>query len=114
MTRAYLQGASLEGANLTGAEMYRANCNGARMNDADLTDAYIDGADMANAYGLAVEQVLVAEVTSRTSLPSYIAQDPRVLARMAEVEKILEDEREGARRENAERTASLPVGERTC
>ncbi|WP_405959842.1 pentapeptide repeat-containing protein [Streptomyces sp. NBC_00024] len=111
MTRAYLQGASLEGANLTGVEMYRANCNGTRMDDADLTDAYIDGADMANAYGLAVEQVLVAEVTSRTSLPSYIAQDPRVLARMAEVEKILEDEWEGAHRENAERTASLPVGE---
>ncbi|MER7973751.1 pentapeptide repeat-containing protein [Streptomyces sp. NPDC096080] len=111
MTRAYLQGASLEGANLTGVEMYRANCNGTRMDGADLTNAYIDGADMANAYGLAVEQVLVAEVTSRTSLPSYIAQDPRVLARMAEVEKILEDEWAGPHRANAERTASLPVGE---
>ncbi|MFF1713989.1 pentapeptide repeat-containing protein [Streptomyces sp. NPDC058268] len=92
MTRAYLQGASLEGANLTRAEMYRANCNGTRMDDADLTDAYIDGADMTNAYGLTLEQVLAAEVTSRTSLPNRIAEDPRVQGRMVEVEKRLDEE----------------------
>ncbi|MGB8943010.1 MAG: pentapeptide repeat-containing protein [Streptomyces sp.] len=92
MTWAYLQGASLEGANRTRAEMYRANCNGTRMDDADLTDAYIDGADMTNAYGLTVEQVLAAEVTSRTSLPSRIAEDPRVQGRMVEVEKRLDEE----------------------
>ncbi|WP_078969335.1 pentapeptide repeat-containing protein [Streptomyces cyaneogriseus] len=91
MTRSYLQGASMEGANLTGALMYRANLNRARLKGADLTDAYIDGADLQNSYGLTVEQVLVAEVTSRTSLPSRIAQDPRVLARAAEVEKRIDE-----------------------
>jgi hypothetical protein len=92
MTRSYLQGASMEGANLTGALMYRANLNRARLKNADLTDAYIDGADLRNAYGLTVEQVLVAEVTSRTSLPSRIAQDPRVLAHTAEVEQRIDEE----------------------
>ena len=111
MTRAYLQGANLEGAKLKGAVLYRANFHGAELRYADLTDAYIDAADLAGAEGLTAEQVLVAEVTSRTSLPSHIAQDPRVLARMAEVEKVLEDEWESARRENAERTTSLSVGE---
>ncbi|MEJ8638936.1 pentapeptide repeat-containing protein [Streptomyces sp. MS2.AVA.5] len=92
MTKCYLQWASLEGADLTGASMYGANLRHARMRDANLTDAFIDGADLQNAHELTVQQVLVADVTSRTSLPSRIAQHPDVIARMAEVEKRIDQE----------------------
>ncbi len=92
LTRAWLYGADLtdarlDGANLTDARLDGANLTDAWLDGADLTRAWLYGADLRRAVSLTVEQVVSARPGSSTMLPSEIAEDPQVVARIREVDK---------------------------
>ncbi|MCT9092344.1 pentapeptide repeat-containing protein [Streptomyces sp. ASQP_92] len=83
---ANLTGAQLDGANLTGAQLDGAILTGARLNGANLTSARLNGADLRSADQLTISQVVSAWPTKTTQLPPDIAADPRVTARIEELE----------------------------
>ncbi|GAA3788640.1 pentapeptide repeat-containing protein [Streptomyces phyllanthi] len=87
LTFADLTGANLGGANLGGANLGGANLGGANLGGADLQRANLGGADLRRTKGLQASQVASALVFSTTKLPSDLARDPAVKARIAENEK---------------------------
>ncbi|OEJ23141.1 hypothetical protein AR457_37895 [Streptomyces agglomeratus] len=91
LTDANLTDAKLIRANLTGAKLIRANLSGADLTDAKLTDAKLHGANLSTANLNGVD-LTRANLYWDTKLPSYLAEDPEVKARIAELgEKTAED-----------------------
>ncbi|MFE5158109.1 pentapeptide repeat-containing protein [Streptomyces sp. NPDC056697] len=87
-----LHGACLENATLWGVDLRGADMTEAQLQGADLREARLDGTK-----ALTVEQVIDARIFPSTKLPTHIAQDVRVQARISECE-IEEAERQAARR----------------
>ncbi|WP_405586319.1 pentapeptide repeat-containing protein [Streptomyces sp. NBC_01092] len=88
---AYLRGARMEGVHLRGADLRGADLRGAHFyhagfNATNLRGADIRGTDLRGTFTLTTEQVVSAVPDSKTLLPTDIAEDPRVRARIAEVE----------------------------
>ncbi|MFD8567493.1 pentapeptide repeat-containing protein [Streptomyces sp. NPDC059639] len=93
-----LASASLKNADLTQADLVSANLHNADLTSADFTsadlsntnlsDAKIDGADFSFAAPgtLTAEQVCSADGLHLAQLPPYLADDPLVQARIAEIE----------------------------
>ncbi|MEV6379013.1 pentapeptide repeat-containing protein [Streptomyces sp. NPDC051773] len=77
LRHAYLRSASLWGAKLIGADLRDADLEGA-----DLRDANFRGANLSTATGLTPEQLEEAGIFSNTQLPSNVAQDRRIRARI--------------------------------
>jgi uncharacterized protein YjbI with pentapeptide repeats len=94
---AKLTGAKLDGANLTRAWLKeanlahallkKANLTGAQLDRTNLTYADLDGANLKNARMLTVSQVVLALPTRTTQLPTEIAADQAVKARITQVEE---------------------------
>ncbi|QGZ52539.1 hypothetical protein GPZ77_33285 [Streptomyces sp. QHH-9511] len=90
--------ARLEEADLTEARLERADLRVAHLEGADLTGARLDEADLnkadlEGAQHLTVEQVVSARPSQSTSLPAHLATDARIMARIAAVEKEVEQTR---------------------
>ncbi|MEU4618272.1 pentapeptide repeat-containing protein [Streptomyces umbrinus] len=90
LTDAYLGGsnladANLEGANLTRARMVGANLKNANLRNANLSKAVLYEADLRGAK-VAVADLVKANLWSNTKLPSRLAENPQIKARIAEVE----------------------------
>ncbi|MFF1713964.1 pentapeptide repeat-containing protein [Streptomyces sp. NPDC058268] len=83
-----LRGARLEEANLSGAWFREARVEGAEFHEAEL-----DMADLSRTRGLTAAQVLAARPTSWTVLPHDIGRDPRVVARILDIESVRKDSR---------------------
>ena len=92
---ANLQGASLSGANLQGSNFAGTHLQGARLSHANFQDtilrgAELQGADLSYAKNLKVEQLLdgdtPAYIDSTTILDDALRNDPRIQARIKEVE----------------------------
>ncbi|WP_093797196.1 pentapeptide repeat-containing protein [Streptomyces sp. Wb2n-11] len=86
LTDAHLPYAELSGANLIDADLIGAKLIGADLIGAKLIGADLIGADLTHARGLQVREVISAVIDSTTKLPSALAKDPAVTARIAEVE----------------------------
>lgn len=106
LLNADLQGADLRDANLQGAQVQWANLRKANLRGTDLRDAYLGdtqfggadllgarlegsylrGANLQEAKGLSVDQVVEARIFLSTALPTDVASDPRVTARIEECE----------------------------
>ncbi|MDO0911123.1 pentapeptide repeat-containing protein [Streptomyces sp. DT2A-34] len=82
-----LIGASLEQATLSGAWLGGADLTRCDLSDADLADCGLHDADLSEAEGLTVQQLLRARPTLTTKLPEALRKDPRVIARISEVER---------------------------
>lgn len=87
LTAANLTAANLTDVNLIGADLIGAKLLGANLSGAMLLGANLSGADLTHARGLEVHEVISAVIDSRTMLPSGLAKDPAVTARIAKVDK---------------------------
>ncbi|WP_406464882.1 pentapeptide repeat-containing protein [Streptomyces sp. NBC_01622] len=98
---ASLVDASLRGARLTAANLQNADLRGVDLTGADLKGADLRGADLrtiakktvngkaagwtsSNTTHVTVAQLLTAQLDSRTALPSALAGDPKIRAKIAE------------------------------
>ena len=75
--------------NLENAKMPKAQLNGgifeeANLTGVDLREADLSGANLIAAIGLTVEQLLEAFIDETTQLDEHLANDPRIIARIAE------------------------------
>ena len=91
---ANLQGADLSDADLQGTDLRSANLQGADLSDADLQDAdlraaYLKGTDLISAKNLIAEQLLRAFMDNKTNLDLELRNDPRIQARIEEVNEII-------------------------
>ncbi|WP_179889728.1 MULTISPECIES: pentapeptide repeat-containing protein [unclassified Streptomyces] len=77
----------LMGADLRGANLHRATLSTVDLRDAELEGANLYGAQMAHSSSLTVEQLVLAKLNSSTSFPGYLADDPRIQARIKECEE---------------------------
>ncbi len=97
LSRADLRGADLSGAILTGADlrhsflarscldnalMAEADLRGALLGEATLLGTDLSGADLRDAEGLTARQLAAAVIDEETRLPSGLASDPWVTARL--------------------------------
>ncbi|UWE12151.1 pentapeptide repeat-containing protein [Actinacidiphila bryophytorum] len=87
LQEATLRRGDLDGANLRDANLRDADLTLTHLSNATLNGAYLVGAQLADAVGgrmavVSVEQILTATLTSTTTLPDHLAQDPAVLARI--------------------------------
>lgn len=88
LTGARLERASMKGADLEGTWMVHACLKGAHLTGASLKDAYLRKADLREVGGLEIDQLLDARIYSATRLPSRLASDQRIEARITECEAI--------------------------
>ncbi|MGW0630492.1 pentapeptide repeat-containing protein [Streptomyces sp. NPDC002758] len=79
--------ADLRWADLTSVHLGHAILVNARLEGAILTDVHLRDADLTGVVGLTVEQVVSAHPAPSTKLPTEIASDPSVIARIEEVEE---------------------------
>ncbi|MCX5338246.1 pentapeptide repeat-containing protein [Streptomyces sp. NBC_00140] len=80
---ANLSSAQLCGADLSFAQLFGADLSAADLSGADLTRADLTGADLRNVNCLRPEQLLRARVGLVKNLPTELAADPAVAARVA-------------------------------
>ncbi|MEU8988651.1 pentapeptide repeat-containing protein [Streptomyces sp. NPDC048558] len=85
LTRANLRNATLGGGNLRDANLQEANLRGAGLGNVDLRRADLRGADMRETYAEA-KSVVRAFIDSDTKMQPWLARDPAIRARIAEVE----------------------------
>ncbi|MER7201918.1 MULTISPECIES: pentapeptide repeat-containing protein [unclassified Streptomyces] len=78
-----LTGANLRGALLSGARMRQVALEGV-----DLADAYLKGAVLDEVSGLTADVLCRARIYQSTKLPTHLAQDPKVQARIAHCEAL--------------------------
>ncbi|MFC8505545.1 pentapeptide repeat-containing protein [Streptomyces sp. NPDC057411] len=88
LQRAILNAADLRASWLAEAKLNRsslcdANLCGSRLDDANLTGADLRGADLRDSVGLTAKQLSRAVLNEATRLPSELANDPWVVARLA-------------------------------
>ncbi len=86
LRRAYLKSADFEGAKLIGADLRGADLSGAYLRDANF-----QGANLSTATGLTPDQLKEAGIFNDTQLPSNIADDRRVQARIKACEAEAEE-----------------------
>ncbi|MGW8366294.1 pentapeptide repeat-containing protein [Streptomyces wedmorensis] len=85
---ANLEGTDLRGANLGSANLLGTDLRGANLGNANLFRVDLSRVDLGGAKGMQARQVASALVFSTTKLPSDLAKDPAVKARIAENERM--------------------------
>ncbi|MFI0743424.1 pentapeptide repeat-containing protein [Streptomyces sp. NPDC021100] len=94
LERANLRGGHLEGADLSNADLTRAKLikthfdQGSSLYRTSLDEANLSGANLEQVEELTAKQITSARPTPETRLPTYIATDNGVIARIAAVEVI--------------------------
>ncbi|MCX5215831.1 pentapeptide repeat-containing protein [Kitasatospora sp. NBC_00240] len=83
---AHLDGARLDGAHLDDAHLQVAHLDGAHLEGTLLDGAHLDGTQLKRALSLTVDQLVLARPCERTDLPTELATDDRVRARITTVE----------------------------
>ncbi|MFJ4836206.1 pentapeptide repeat-containing protein [Streptomyces sp. NPDC088747] len=87
LSRADLRGTEFTSADLVGANLTDVSLRGADLTDADLRGAKFDGADLqgANLTDAFVDKadLLQANLGEATTLPTHLAKDPDIQARIA-------------------------------
>jgi uncharacterized protein YjbI with pentapeptide repeats len=86
LSGANMQGASLIGVNLENVDFTGVNLRRATLAGCSLKNANLRGVDLRDVQGMAVTDLLVAEIDSATKLPPSIAQDSGIQARVAACE----------------------------